>query len=117
MNSLFKTRNQIILYTIILGLLGFIGLILFNKNFAVSFIFGMLISLGYLWHLGYSVTQFNVDNKSVNSIIRLALTIVFMVLIGQVLSLNIIFICLGFLCNHLAMLIQIGVELLKKRVG
>lgn len=112
-----KTRNQIIILTAVLGLTGTIGLLFVNLVYSLSFLFGALISMAYLWHLGFSVARINAENKNINSIIRLALTVVFMVLIGQLLTLNIIFICLGFLCNHLSMFIQVVFEILKDRVG
>ena len=117
MQNLLKTRNQIFLITLIIGILGTLSLLFFNANYAISFLFGIAISLGYLWHLGYSVLKINANNKNIHSILRLSLTVIFMVLIGQVLTLNIIFICLGFLCNHLAMLIQVVFEIVRSRVG
>lgn len=85
--------------------------------YAFSFLFGALISLFYLWHLSFSVSKLSAEKKNINSIIRLAISISFMILIGHILSLNFIVICLGFLCNHLALLIQVSLQIVKDKVG
>jgi len=116
MESLINTRNQVFIITIFLGLLGFSILIFLNVNLAIAFLLGNLIGLGYLYHLGSSVIKINPENKKTNSILRLALTMSFMVLIGQVLSLNLLFIFMGFLCNHFAILIKVLFEFVKDKV-
>lgn len=115
MNDVIKLRNQVFFLTLLIGLLGAGGLYFLNALYAYSFFFGAAVSIGYIWHLGYTISKFSPDNKNIYSILRLALTVVFMVLIGQVLALNIIFICVGFLSNHLALLIIMGRQIVKDR--
>jgi hypothetical protein len=110
-----EIRNQTIIITVILGITGSLLLTFFNINFALSFLAGSFISTAYLWHLSRSVNRVTVDKKNVNSITRLALTVGFMVLIGQVLSLNILYLIAGFLCNHVAILILVVRTVFKDR--
>ena len=63
----------------------------------------------------FFVARISEQNKSVNTISRLALSICFMVLIGQILSLNLIVIVIGFLCNHVSMVLNMGYILLRNR--
>lgn len=115
MNDVIKLRNQVLLLTLIIGFAGSALLYLFSPPFSYSFFFGAVVSAGYIWHLGHSILKFSAENKNIYSILRLALTVVFMVLIGQVLALNIIFICAGFLSNHLALFIIMGCQIVKDR--
>lgn len=115
MTSLVDTRNQIIKLTLILAIVGFIGLAFYDINFAISFLAGAAVSILYLWHLGDSVAKLNPEKKTVKSVLRLSLTLVLMVIVGQLLSLNIIFISLGFLCNHFAMLLLVLWQLVRHR--
>lgn len=115
MDSLNKIQNKSIIITLILGIIGFISLAIVSINGGLSFFIGSLTGILYLFHLGTSVSKISTDRKGTNSIIRLAISIVFMILIGYALSLNLILLFLGFLCNHLSMIIIVLSSIIFKR--
>lgn len=117
MTNLVETRNFVLITTFLLGLLGFFGFLFLDFNYAVSFLVGALLGVAYLFHLSGSVEKLAPGNKKTNTILRLFFSIVFMLLIGKLFSLNLVFICLGFLCNHLSILIQVISYLAKNKVG
>ncbi|MGD9580170.1 MAG: hypothetical protein AB7V50_02255 [Vampirovibrionia bacterium] len=117
MTNLLQTRNYTLLITFLLGIVGFCCFVFVNLNYAVSFMVGALVGVGYLFHLSSSVEKLAPENKKTNTVLRLFISIVFMLLIVKLFSLNLVFICLGFFCNHLAIFTQVVSYVAKNKVG
>lgn len=117
MSNLLQTRNYVLITTFLLGVLGFFGILYFDLINAISFLVGSLVGVAYLFHLSGSVEKLAPGNKKTNTVIRLFFSIVLMLLIGKYCSLSLVFICLGFFCNHLAILTQVISYVAKNKVG
>ncbi len=115
MESLIALRNQTIIFTLALGIAGFTGLLFFNLINALSFLTGAIISTAYIWHLSVNADKIGIYKKSANSIIRIILAMVLIIIAVKVFSLNFIFLIPGFLCNHLALFGLVVRQLVRDR--
>ena len=116
-NMLQETRNKLLKYSLLFGLIGAIIIVFIDLKLLWSFLFGLSIGIAYFYHLSFSVERFTVENKSVHSIIRLILTVFLMVFAGNLLSLNVILICAGFLCTHLSVLTYVVLQIIQYKAG